>query len=141
MLSRNMFLQAGSEYALRARQVLGREYGDGLKPLHKIAAQCQVSENYLYKLCQKLKKRGILNGFPGPKRGFQLSRAPEEVTLLEVIEAIQGPVAAYLCVENEGNCDRAKVCVTKDILEEASGALCSVFQRYTLADILQDKAN
>jgi Rrf2 family protein len=58
-----------------------------------------VSESYLVKHLQALVRAGILASVPGPKGGFRLARPPDQVTLLDVVRAIDGPEHAFRCTE------------------------------------------
>lgn len=67
--------------------------GSSLAELHGI------SESYLVKHLQALVRAGILESVPGPRGGFRLARSPDHVTLLDVVQAIDGPEPAFRCTE------------------------------------------
>lgn len=64
-----------------------------------LAAFHGVSDSYLLKHLQALAAAGILESVPGPKGGYRLARAPEEVTLLAMVQAIEGRQPAFRCTE------------------------------------------
>lgn len=135
-----MFVQAGTEYAIRALMELARLSGNGSVPLRRIAENSQISEHYLYKVFRRLSERGILHAAPGPKRGYRLARQPDEIGLLEVVEAVQGPIYAYRCVEDPLTCARSERCPVRGIFSRMTEAVADVFGAYTLADILEPAA-
>ena len=77
--------------------------GDGSRPLscHEMAEALQVSEAHLSKVLQRLGKQGFVSSLRGPKGGFRLARDPEDVSLLEIYEAIEGPVQFSNCLFRE----------------------------------------
>lgn len=70
----------------------------------EIASALQVSENHLSKVLQRMAKVGLVKSIRGPKGGFMLNRLPDEVTLLEVYEAIEGPLAQTTCLLDRPVC-------------------------------------
>lgn len=58
-----------------------------------------ISESYLLKHLQAMVRAGVLESIPGPKGGFRLARPPEEITLLDIVEAIDGREPAFRCTE------------------------------------------
>src|SRR3989338_1556922 len=93
----NMFIQSGSEYAMRALVELIQSSNGNAVPLHTIASQCKISEDYLYKIFHELSKKGILKAVPGPKHGYQLTKNPEDVTLYDIVRSVQGHISAFAC--------------------------------------------
>ncbi len=69
-----------------------------------IAKQLAVSEHHLQKVHQRLSKAGLLHSARGPKGGFSLNKPAEEITLLEIVEAIEGPFDPSPCFLNKSPC-------------------------------------
>src|SRR3982074_1611026 len=65
----------------------------------RLAAFYELPTAYLNKQLQALARAGILSSVSGPKGGFRLDRRPEQITLLDVVVAIDGPVDAFRCTE------------------------------------------
>jgi Rrf2 family protein len=78
--------------------------------VNDISKENDIPRNFLAKILQKLAKAGLVRSFRGVKGGFQLSRRTSEITLLRVIEAIQGPVFLNKCFVNQKACSRRKEC-------------------------------
>ncbi len=68
-------------------------------------------------------------------RGFSLGRPASEITMKDVIEAIEGPIYLNLCLIAEGECSRDKVCPAHAIWEEAQGKMMEVLNRANFADL------
>jgi Rrf2 family protein len=82
----------------------------------KIASELQVSEAHLSKVLQRLGKVGLVASTRGPKGGFALGRKAEEITLLEVYEAIDGPLVPNNCLLGSRICGGER-CILGDLLE------------------------
>lgn len=131
-----MIVQAGTEYAIRALIELARVSENGYVPLRKIAEEGRMSEHYLYKVLRRLNHHGILHTAPGPKRGYRLAREPEEIGLLEVIEAVQGPLSVYRCVDEPWTCARSERCPVRKVFQELASRAAEVLGAHTLRDLL-----
>jgi Rrf2 family protein len=86
-------------------------------------------KSFLAKILQKLARASIVKSYRGVKGGFELARPPEEINLLEVIEAVQGPVAMNICALDEALCGFSSTCaihpVWVDIRKEVERILRS----------------
>ncbi|CEH30226.1 hypothetical protein AM501_23330 [Aneurinibacillus migulanus] len=94
----------GIEYALHCLTYLihlPKGTSVGVKDL---AAFQGVSETYLSKAFTKLKKAGIVHSIPGSKGGYRLAKSPEDITFLDVVEAIEGTQPHFLCTEIRQSC-------------------------------------
>lgn len=79
-------------YALTVVGYIADNYKDGLVKTDKVSKECNISKEYLKKVLQMLVRTNILISKRGPKGGFLLTRDPEEITMLQIIEAIDGPM-------------------------------------------------
>ncbi len=107
---------------------------DGPVSARMAADRLGVSEAHLSKVLQRLTKVGLLNSTRGPKGGFRLTREPESVTLLEVFEAIEGPVEPANCLFGIPLCD-GESCVLGKVIVDVNNTLFEYLGRKTLADI------
>ncbi len=99
-----------------------------------IASTFRVSENHLSKVLQRLAKVGLLSSVRGPKGGFSLARSPEEITLLEVYEATEGPIEPTGCLFGLPLCD-GTACILGSVLFEANRNLWEHLSKTTLAQV------
>ncbi|MDO8282097.1 MAG: Rrf2 family transcriptional regulator [Thermodesulfovibrionia bacterium] len=83
---------------------------DEVVVIDEIAGIRDVPRSFLAKILQKLSKAGIVTSYRGVKGGFQLARKPKDITLLDVVEAIEGPVAMNKCVVDREFCDLSRTC-------------------------------
>ena len=87
-----MKLSYASGYALAALAYIARAKPDGPVASHVIAAAAGLPERYLLKVLKPLVDAGVLRSLKGPNGGYRLARPPKGLTLLEVVEAADGPV-------------------------------------------------
>jgi Rrf2 family protein len=81
-----------SRYAIHALVYLARNERDRPIPAGTIADACNVSVYFLMKALETLGEMGIVYGYKGPGGGYSLARTPKEITLLDVVEAVDGPI-------------------------------------------------
>ena len=110
--------------------------GKGPKQLKKIAKEEGISLLYLRKLTPSLEKAGLIKSLRGPGGGFMLTRAPENVKVVEVINTLSRNKVLD-CVKGASGCRRYGGCAVKDLLEEAYTKFQSVFDNKTLATIMK----
>lgn len=94
-----MKLSEGVEWGLHCVTLLAALPSGATLPTKALAEYHGLSETYLAKHLQALTNGGILESVPGPKGGYRLTRPPEEITLLAVVEAIDGREPSFRCTE------------------------------------------
>jgi Rrf2 family protein len=87
-----MKFTSSSAHALHALAFLARQPGDRVVPSHVIAAAAGLPELFLLKVLRPLAAAGVLLSARGPNGGYRLARSAKRVTLLDVVEAVDGPV-------------------------------------------------
>lgn len=90
--------------------------------IKEIAESQFVPQNYLAKILQKLAAAGILDTKRGVGGGISLARPPREITMLDVIESVEGPLAINRCFVRPGECPREDVCAIHDQLQKVQDA-------------------
>src|SRR5215475_955758 len=94
-----MRMSAGVEWALHCTVLLAVLKPISTLPGRALAQFYGVSESYLLKHMQSLTKAGICESVPGPTGGFRLARKPGDITMLDIVEAIEGTEPAFRCDE------------------------------------------
>ncbi|MCK5124645.1 MAG: Rrf2 family transcriptional regulator [candidate division Zixibacteria bacterium] len=110
-----------------------------LVKLRHIAKICGLSNNYLGQLAISLKDDGLVIGVSGKKGGYKLARMPEEISLHQIIRAVQGPLAATACAVNPNLCLNAEFCEARTIWVLISEKIQEVLEGYTLADLIEKR--
>lgn len=111
-------LSKAAEYAIRGIQYLAMQPEDKVSYIEEIAKAQDIPTAYLAKLFQGLARKGFVKSYRGPGGGFGLSRHLRDITLLEVIEAVEGPIYLNDCLIHKGFCPRDEVCPVHDVWKE-----------------------
>jgi Rrf2 family protein len=98
-----MKLREGVEAAIHSAATLAGIEAGATMPGSALAAQFGLSTSYLLKHLQALTAAGILESVPGPAGGYRLARAPESISLLDIVLAVEGPQPAFRCGEIRRN--------------------------------------
>lgn len=98
------------------------------------AERLGVSASYLSKALQTLSRAGILDSSRGAGGGFELARAPESITCLEILELLEGPVPDRECLFPVAVCD-TRGCALAVLCRETTKRIVEVFGRTTIADL------
>lgn len=101
---------------------------------HGIAAALGVSENHLSKVLQRLVRAGLLRSIRGPKGGFKLAKPGENITLLDIFEAVEGKLIATSCLLADKACN-GEGCILSDLPEKITGQFREYTSSTTLADL------
>jgi Rrf2 family protein len=130
-----MKLSRASTYAFYGLTYLATQ-PDRLVPLPEISSRCGVPDKHLAKIFQSLVRAGILTSARGVNGGFSLARAPDEISPLEVIEVVDGPVSDSGCLLLGVPCDRGSVCRINAVWRRAQHQMLAVLREATLADMV-----
>ncbi len=107
-----------------------------LVQLKRIAQITGLSGNYLGQLAISLRDNGLLIGVSGKKGGYKLARPAADITIREIVRAVQGPIFATDCVANSDLCLNAEFCEARTIWALISHKIQEVLDEYTLADVI-----
>jgi Rrf2 family protein len=118
-----MSITTKSPYALQALAELGR-CGDGPVPIGELARRRNIPVQFLEQLFATLRRAGLLRSQRGVKGGYTFARLPADITVLEVVELLDGPFGR----DADG------------IFGEAAAAARAVMQASTLADVVEREA-
>jgi Rrf2 family transcriptional regulator, cysteine metabolism repressor len=113
-----------SPYALRALTELGRSGGDGPVPIGELARRRDIPVQFLEQLFAVLRRAGLLRSQRGVKGGYAFARPPGEITVLEVVELLDGPLGR----DADG------------VFADAAAAARDVLARTTIADVVEREA-
>lgn len=106
-----------TDYAIRCVYYLAGKAGE-VTMVGEIARKMDTPKSFLAKILQKLARANIVQSFRGVKGGFQLARKPKEINLLEVIEAIQGPMVMNICALDKKMCRFSSTCTIHPVWVE-----------------------
>ena len=132
-----MQLSTKGRYAVMAMVDLA-EHGSGLSvPLASIADRQHISVAYLEQLFMKLRRAGLVKAIRGPKGGYQLARAPSDISVADIMTAADEPVRMNRCsVEGTDWCLGTKRCATHDLWRALGIHISAFLSAVSLKDIL-----
>jgi Rrf2 family protein len=124
-----------ADYAIRAVVDLARHHGDGLRKAREIAEEMAIPGTFLPQILAELVRVGIATSVAGREGGYALARPPEEVSLLEVITAVDGEPATSACILRGGPCRWDDVCAVHVPWARAKGRLRQELAQTSLRDV------
>ncbi len=136
-----MRLSTKGRYGLKAMYNLALRYGDGPVTLKTIAEDENISESYLEQIFLVLRNEKILDSIRGPKGGYMLARKPNEITVGDVLRALEGELSPAECVIEDYSCSKEDKCVTKEIWEKIKTSVDDVVDSITLDDMVRQEIN
>ena len=134
-----MKLSTKGKYGLYAMFYLAQHEGSGPQPL-KAVAEIGVPEDYLEQLLGNLRRAGLVTTVRGAQGGYQLARAPEDITVGDIIDAAEGPLTISECISDEGCCHRSGECRTRRVWEYLSNSINGLLQSISLRDMLEQES-
>jgi Rrf2 family protein len=123
------------DYGLRAVIYLASIDTKAIVPFREIARQMMVPEDFLAKILKTLVDQGLVRSTRGPHGGYALAKAPSEVSVLDVIEAVEGPVAINVCLDGEDPCGKASACTMVDVWRRGQEKMLEVYREAKLAEL------
>ncbi len=111
--------------------------GEG-KPVRasQVSRRQMISLNYIGQIFLKLKHAGLIVSHRGRSGGYTLARPPETITVLMIINAVEGRIKLVDCVDPGSDCPMMVKCVTQDVWKEAGETLDNFFAKITIRDLI-----
>jgi Rrf2 family iron-sulfur cluster assembly transcriptional regulator len=134
-----MRLTRGSDYGLRGMLYMARQPLGQICLVSQVAAAENLPETYLAKIFQDLARNRLLISHRGAKGGFSLIDHPQDISLLDIIEAVEGRIAIAPCLDAREGCERVDLCEIHPVLDSAQAQMLSVLKNTTLADLVLGK--
>jgi len=123
-------------YGLRAILQIADSYGKDPVPISAISESQEISGKYLEQVVGTLRKAGLITSRKGVRGGYMLARAPEDITLWEIITALDSHTSLVDCVVEPGICDRSGDCLTRSIWKLLSIRMQEFWSSFKLSDLL-----
>lgn len=136
-----MKLSTKGRYGLRAVLDLAINSETEAVALSAIAERQNISISYLEQLIAKLKKAGIVNSIRGAQGGYLLARKPEEISVGDILRALEGDLNIVDCAEIEGNgesCSGSDLCVTKYVWMRISDSINNTVNTMMLSELINE---
>ena len=128
-------LKRKGDYSVRAMISIGRHHGAGLRQARQISTEMHIPYKTLTLILAGLVAEGLLVATHGPNGGYRLARHPSDISLLDIVEAAEGPATFDHCVLRDGPCDWDDTCPLHDTWARTQDALIRELAATTLAEI------
>lgn len=138
----DLTLSRKGDYVVRAAIALARGWdAGGYRKIREVAEEMNLPLSYTPQILAALAHAGLAKARAGRDGGFRLERSPQEITLLEVVEAGEGTLTPSVCALRGGPCRWDSVCALHPAWSAATKSLCNTLQRQMLSGVaMVDKA-
>ncbi|MBI2186080.1 MAG: Rrf2 family transcriptional regulator [Acidobacteria bacterium] len=129
-------LSKKTDYGLLALRYLAAEAPAGVASARAIAERYDIPVELLAKVLQQLARLGYVAAQKGAHGGYHLTRPASAISLAEIVQAIDGPLAITACGRDEEQCEQFGTCTVRDPLVRVTERILSVLQTMTLAEMV-----
>ena len=134
-----MKLSQRGEYGLRALLVLGMNHGPEVVRIRDIAQQQNIPRRFLEQILNDLKSAGFVQSRRGVAGGYRLQRAPDEISLADIIRHLEGPLAPVGCVSvnyyQRCSCPDEAKCAIRSVMQEVRDAIVGALEGVTVSHL------
>ena len=123
------------DYALRAVIHLAGLPVGRIASLQDLSSTLHLPREFLAKILKVLAARGVVRSARGAHGGYQLARPARDISFLEVIEAVEGPVQLNVCLDSMDRCDVSAGCTMHHVWKAGQDRMLEVYRRTTLAEL------
>mgnify|MGYP000988310251 CR=1 FL=1 len=134
-----MKLSTRSRYGTRLMLKLALNYQKGPISLKDIAQQEEISEKYLSQLVIPLRASGLIYSLRGFQGGYQLSKSPSQISIKDIVQALEGNISPVECVKNPSICSKADDCSVRDMWGDLYKKIHETLDSVSLKDLLESK--
>ncbi len=129
-------LSTKGRYGVRAALELSLRYGSGPIMVREISESQEISERYLEHILNTLRTSGLVMSTRGAKGGYELAKAPSEITLGDIIRSLEGPLDVVSCT-GDYECGRVAECATFYVWKEIKETIGNVLNSITLGELAE----
>jgi len=134
-----MKLSTRSRYGVRMMADLAENFGKKPVFLKDIAKREEISEKYLSIIVIPLRGAGLIQSTRGAHGGYTLAKRPEEISVQDIFDALEGKICLVDCVDNPKECPRVGICPTRDIWSVLGEKIRETLNSVTLADLVKTR--
>jgi Rrf2 family protein len=135
-----MQITRAAEYAIRGVLYLSSQPKGSVCLLSDISKNQQIPPSFLSKIFQNLGKAGYVSSFRGTGGGFTLLKDPSEITLLDIVEAIDGQIALNICLNDGAVCDNKSACAVHSVWADAQAYMLDLLRKNSFEHLV-DKSS
>ncbi len=124
-----------ADYGLMAIHYIATHGDDGAVSAKRIAEEFRIPAERLAKILQRLAKKKLIESHNGPKGGYVLTRAPMEITVGQVVRALEGPIRIVSCMVEDDDCPQFERCNLRGPVQKIQASISQALDGMTLADL------
>ncbi len=132
-----MQITRAAEYAIRGLLDLCSQPEGTVCLLSDVSARQDIPASFLSKIFQNLAKAGMVSSFRGSGGGFVLAKDPHQITLLDVLEAIEGRLALNVCINDGMPCENKPTCPVHSVWREAQDQVIHILAKHSFAELAE----
>jgi Rrf2 family protein len=132
-------LTRAGDYAIRGMLYLAEQPEGRITPINEIAEKRDIPKGFLSKIFQTLSKAGLVRSAQGNTGGFLLGKAKGDISLRDIVEAVEGSVFLNRCLIHAGECPFDQECPAHLVWKKAQEKLMEVLEEANLAYLLKNK--
>ena len=127
------------DYGIRSVLYLARQPFKKISFVNEISEEYKIPRSFLAKILQKLVKAKIVRSYRGVKGGFSLARHAREISMLDVLEAIEGKIFLNICLMDKKKCGFSKHCPMTSVWATVQSRLTDVLKKTNFEDLARHK--
>jgi Rrf2 family protein len=132
-----MKISTRSRYGLRLMFDLALNYEKGPIQLNEISKRQEISEKYLSQLVIQLRLAGLINSVRGSKGGYYLAKSPDQISIKDIVEPLEGSMNIIDCIDENNDCGRKDHCITIEVWKILSNKINETLAGIKLSTLLE----
>lgn len=131
-----MKLSTRGKYGLYAMFYLAQHAGEGPQTLQNISTVGLIPKQYLEQILGSLRRAGLVSTVRGAQGGYQIAKEPQETTLRDIIDAVEGPIELSECTSSDHNCQKSGTCPVRWVWQQVTDSINYELEKIKLSDML-----
>jgi Rrf2 family iron-sulfur cluster assembly transcriptional regulator len=127
------------DYGIRSVLYLARQQFKSVSFVNEISEETRIPRSFLAKILQKLVKARIVRSYRGVKGGFSLVKQARDISVLDVLNAIEGKMAINHCLPDKKKCNNSKHCPTHSLWSNVQAKVTEMLKKATFEDLARQK--
>lgn len=136
---KTMQITREGDYGIRSVLYLARQPHKKISFVNEIAEEYKIPKSFLAKILQKLVRAKIVRSYRGVKGGFSLARPPREISVMDVLEAVEGRLYLNICLMDRKRCGFSKHCPVYSVWVDAQSKVADVLKKANFEELARQK--
>lgn len=128
------------DYGIRSVLYLARQPYKKVSFVNEISEDYKIPRSFLAKILQKLVKAKVVRSYRGVKGGFSLARSPKDISMLDVLEAIEGRLSVNLCIMDRKKCGFSRQCPVQHVWHTVQSRVTDVLKKTNFEELAKQRS-